>query len=691
VDDPGVWSGADWVIEAVVEDLTVKRDLLGRLEPGLGPRTIVSSNTSAIPLGALAQGRSDGFRRRWLGTHFFNPPRYLPLVELIPTPETDPDVVASLRAFLDHRLGKGVVLARDTPGFIANRIGVFGAIRSLEAVASGDFTIEEVDAITGPAIGRPKSATFRTMDIAGLDILVRVADDLTDRLAGRWDATQFRVPGVVRQMVDRRLLGEKTGAGFYRRAGHGSAREIQTLDLTSLRDFSTEPVYRPQARPSLPGVEAAAGIADQVDRLRRLFLAQDRTGELLRRTLGATLLYAARVAPEIADSIDDVDRAMRWGYGWPLGPFETMDAIGLSPEATAKGPALSERSESKGRFRSGALPPVDDGALVLTSARAASRIVKKNAGASLVDLGDGILCVEFHSKLNTLGGDAMEMLIAGVDTAATGFAGLVVGSEADVFSAGANLMLLLLEAQEGNWDEVDLMVRTFQRATLALKTSPVPVVAAPAGLALGGGCEICLHCDRVQAAAETYIGLVEAGVGLIPAGGGTTEMLMRAVDAAGPGPVAPHVQAAFETMALGKVSTSAPDARRLGYLRDADAITMNRERTIGDAKAVALQRARAGYQPARPREVTVGGADLFATLALGVHLAHRAGRASDHDALVGRKLAWIMTGGDLPHRATVSEAYLRDLEREAFLSLCGEPKTLERISYTLKTGKTLRN
>jgi 3-hydroxyacyl-CoA dehydrogenase len=687
LDDPATWKGADWVIEAVVEDLAVKRGLLERIEPHLPPGAVISSNTSAIPLADIGQGRSEAFRRRWLGTHFFNPPRYLPLVELIPTPDTDPGRLEALRTFLDHRLGKGVVVARDTPGFIANRLGVFGAIRSLEAVASGEFSIEEIDAVTGPLIGRPKSATFRTMDIAGLDILLRVADDLADRLAGRWDAQHFRVPGFVRKMVDRGLLGEKSGAGFFRRTGHGAAREIQSLDLESLRDHSREPVYRARTTPNLPGVDQAAAIGDPAERLRRLFLADDRTGQLLRRTLGQTLAYATRIAPEIANSIDDVDRAMRWGFGWPLGPFETWDAIGV--DAIVRVMGLTDPITP--RFRQGPLPPVDLGTQVLTTARAAGRVVKRNAGASLVDLGDGIVCIEFHSKVNTLGGDAMEMILAGVDEAAKNFAGIVIGTEADLFSAGANLALLLIEAQEGNWDEVDLMVRTFQRATVALKRAPVPVVAAPAGLALGGGCEICLHCDRVQAAAETYMGLVEAGVGLIPAGGGTTEMLLRAVDRAGPGPVQPHVQAAFETMALGKVSTSALDARRLGYLRDADAITMNRERAIGDAKAVSLQRARAGYQPARPRTVAVEGADGLAILSLGVHLAHRAGRASDHDALVARKLAWIMSGGNLPHRAVVTEEYLRDLEREAFLSLCGEPRTLERIGYTLKTGRTLRN
>ena len=430
--------------------------------------------------------------------------------------------------------------------------------------------------------------------------------------------------------------------------------------------------------------------------MRELFLGRDRTGDLLRRTLGPTLVYAASIAPEIARSIDDVDRAMRWGFGWDLGPFELWDAIGVRAVVGACGvtdlpPAVKSLLDAgRDRFRDAPLAPAGPGLRVLQSAKHARPPIRTNAGASLVDLGDGVLCVEFHSKLNTIGGDTLEMLHAGLADAANATA-LVIGSEADTFSAGANLMLLLLHAQEGDWDEIDQMVRAFQRTTMAIKTSPVPVVAAPAGLALGGGCEICLHADRVQAAAETYIGLVEAGVGLIPAGGGTKEMLLRAIDRAGAHDAGDEVRAAFEVMARGTVATSADDARRLGYRRDVDGCSMNRERVIGDAKAVALDRAR-GYRPAvRRTAIPIGGADQYALLSLGLHLAHRAGHASDHDVLVGRALARVITGGDVPHRATVSEDHLLDLEREAFLRLCGERKTLERIGYTLKSGKTLRN
>ena len=708
-------AAADWIVEAVVEDLSIKQELLAKLEPHLGADTIVSSNTSGIPLASIDEGRSDAFRRRWLGTHFFNPPRYLRLVEVIPTSETDPDVTGRLVEFLDHRLGKGIVVARDTPGFIANRIGISGALRLIEAVASGDYTIEEVDTITGPILGRPKSATFRTLDIAGLDVFARVSDDLSRRLASDEERRRFDTPELVRRMIAAGLLGAKTNAGFYKRAASANASapkatpdgksEILTLDVAKVgAGFSPPDIgpaeagpYVPFVAPKLPGLEAASSIADLEKRLRTIFVAKDRMGALVRRALGETLLYAARVAPDVAHSIDDVDRAMRWGFGWELGPFQTWDAIGIKTVLETCGvseppPIVRDLlAAGRTRFRDEPLSP-QPGLLILRSVKERTTVVKTNAGASLVDLGDGVLCVEFHSKMNALGGDAIEMLQAGVREAAANDTALVVGNDAEHFSAGANLMLLLLEAQEGNWDEVDLMVRSFQTATMALKTSAVPVVAAPAGLALGGGCEVCLHTDRVQAAAETYIGLVEVGVGLIPAGGGTKEMLLRAVDHAGAADPGEAVQSAFMTMAFARVSTSGADARRLGYLRDVDGVTMNRDRVLADAKSVALRRVREGYQPPVPRPaVPVGGADRFAVLALGVHLAHRAGRISDHDALIGRKLAWILAGGDIPHRTTVSETYLLDLEREAFLSLCGEQKTLERIGYTLKTGKTLRN
>ncbi len=650
-------SHADWIVEAVIEEAGAKRTLLERVDAVRHAGSVVSSNTSGLSIVRLAEGRSDDFRRHWLGTHFFNPPRYLSLLEIIPTDETDPAVVAMVNEFADRRLGKNVVIAKDTPGFIANHIAMHGIVRIFEALSDGKYTIEEIDAITGPAIGRPKSATFRTVDIAGLDILVHVAADLAARL-GPDRSGQFRFPPFVGEMVKRGWIGEKAGRGFYERRQNASGEsEIWALDPQKME-------YRPRQPVRLPALEANSSLA-LPERMRKLFSATDRVGEFLQSTLAPSLRYAAEVAPEIAHSIDDVDRTMRWGYGWPLGPFELADAIGLDGKT----------------FRATPLGPANAELEILRTARNRQRIVASNAGASLIDLEDGVLAVSLHSKMNAIGGDALEMLQRGVREASQNFSALVVAAEGANFSVGANLMLLLLEAQEGNWEDVGAMIRAFQTSTTGLRYSDVPVVVAPFGLALGGGCEIVLHADRVQAAAETYTGLVEVGVGLIPAGGGTKEMLLRL-----------GAEKAFETIGFAKASTSAPDARRLGYLRDVDAWTMNRDRVVFDAKQEALRRVQDGYcPPERPTAIRVGGDPVRATLDLGVHLAWRAGRISDHDAVIGRKLSWILTGGGLPHGGTVSEDQLLDLEREAFLSLCGEPKTLERIQYTLKTGKTLRN
>ena len=686
----------DWIMEAVVERLDVKRDLLAKVEPHRAAHAIVSSNTSGIPVASLAEGRGDAFRRHWLGTHFFNPPRYLPLLEVIPTAETDRAVVDAMLHFGDHALGKGVVVAKDTPNFIGNRIGLFGVMRVLDRLADDAWTIEEIDALTGPAIGRPRSATFRTLDLAGLDILAHVAANLVERLENQEERAAFALPAWVAAMVERGWIGSKAGGGFYRKRRTAAGSEILTLDPAAMD-------YRARRSPRLPALDAAAAIDDAGERIRTLFGGRDRVGEFLRATLAPTLVYAAEVAPGIAHSIDDVDRAMRWGFGWELGPFELWDAIGIDAVLEAAGrtdpPALvrdlpsSPSGARAARFREGALPPRSPETAALRLAKEKRPPVRRNAGASLVDLGDGVLCLEFHSKMNALGGDAVAMMKAGVDEASRNFEALVIGNDAPAFSAGANLALLLLEAQERNWDEIDLMVRTFQSAVLGLRYAPVPVVAAPAGLTLGGGCEIVLHADRVQAAAETYMGQVEAGAGLIPAACGSKELLARFTARVPPGAAdsLPYVQQAFELVGFAKVSASAADACRLGLLRDTDRVTMNRERLLADARATALDMARSGYRPPAPPDIPVGGAGIRAALDLGVHLAWRGRRISDHDARIGRTLSRILAGGDLPHPATVSERYLLDLEREAFLSLCGEPKTQERIAHLLRTGKPLRN
>lgn len=692
-------AGADWIIESIVEDLDAKRALLSRVDGVRGPSAIVSSNTSGIPLALLSDGLTESFRRHWLGTHFFNPPRYLPLLELIPAGETDPAVVDRIAGFAGRRLGKGVVLAHDRPGFIANRIALFGVARTLALVANGSLGIADVDALTGPLIGRPRTATFRTLDLAGIDVLARVARDLGQRLEGPGEREGFALPPFVDELVARGWTGSKAGQGFYRKRPDG---EIEALDPGSMD-------YAPAAA-RVEGIDSLRRLDDPGARLRALFLRQDAAGGFVRATLGSLLVYAARVLPEVARSIDDVDRAMRWGFGWELGPFETWDAIGIEAVIDGCGltelpPALVEARE-RGGFRpaspvstagsgtarvAGRVPPATAAAGLLDRSRANGPL-RSNPGASLVDLGDGILMVELHSKMNTLGGDAMQMLAAGVATAEERYSALVIGTGAANFSAGANLMLLLLEAQEGNWDEVDLMVRAFQRVTASIRQSAVPVVVAPWGLALGGGCEICLHAARVEAAAETYIGLVETGVGLIPAGGGTKEMLGRADETlpAG-GDVQAAAQRVFETIAFGRTSTSAAHARELGYLRPADGIRMSRDRVLAAAKATALLLSD-GYVPLLPRPaIRVGGAGTLAALRLGVHLARRAGRITEHDAVIGRALARVVAGGSLGHEGVVSEQDLLDLEREAFLSLCGEARTQERIAHTLRTGKPLRN
>jgi len=679
---------ADWIIEAVIEQLEVKQQLFARVDAVRTAGSIVSSNTSGIPITSLAEGRSQDFRRHLLGTHFFNPPRYLRLLEVIPTADTDPDVVHRVSWFADHQLGKGIVVAKDTPNFIANHIGLYGIGRTLQALEAGRFTIEEIDAMTGPVIGRPRSATFRTMDVVGLDVLGHVARNLAERLSDETARQAFALPPLGKALIERGWIGEKAGQGFYKRAGS----DILTLDPATMS-------YRARVSPRLASVENALAVDDVRERVRMLFLGQDKVGAFLRDTLGSTLVYTAQVTPSIAHSIDDVDRAMRWGFGWELGPFELWDAIGIRNVLDASRPGTvpplvaGVLDSGHDSFRPGLVPPAAPDLQILKSAKDRGRVVSRNAGASLVDLGDGVLAVEFHSKLNTIGGDTVQMLNAGVKEAAASFSALVVGNDATDFSAGANLMLVLLEAQEGNWDEIDLMVRTFQNATRALKYADVPVVVAPAGLTLGGGCEIALHGDRVQAAAESYIGLVEVGVGLIPAGGGTKELLARSMRQVpdSRGDVLSFAQRAFETIAFAKVSTSAPHARQLGYLRDYDAVSMNRERVMADAKAIALERVREGYRPPQPEQVLVGGDSVEAALKLGVHLAWRAGRISDHDATIGRALAHVIAGGSLPHRTMATESYLLDLEREAFLRLCGERKTLERMQHTLKTGKTLRN
>jgi 3-hydroxyacyl-CoA dehydrogenase len=703
----------DLIIEAVVENLDIKRSLFERVEQHRRPGSIVASNTSGIPIHLLAEGRSDDFKQHFLGVHFFNPPRYLHLVEIIRTEWTKPEVSCFLYGFLDERLGKGVVPAKDRPNFIANRIGTFGALCTIKTMLGDGYSIEEVDKMTGPAMGRPKSATFRTFDLVGLDVFTHVIKNLYDALPEDEEREMFVVPGVLAQMVQRGLLGNKTKAGFYKKqSGEGDKREIWTLDTATLD-------YRPSEKVKLPALDMAKNIDHLPERIKALVWSKDRVGAFLWKTISRTLAYASRRIPEIADNVVDVDRAMRWGFGWELGPFEVWDALGVEKSVARmkeEGVAVSadvERMLASGAtsfyknengqqsyfdFKSNKYVPLNDplGVLVLKSIKDRTGVIKKNAGASLVDLGDGVACLEFHSKMNAIGGDTLQMLKFALSEVDKNFVGLVVGNQGANFCVGANIMLMLMEAQEENWEELDMMSRVFQTATMSLRYSPKPVVVAPFQMVFGGGCEMVLHADRVRAAAETYIGLVEVGVGIIPGGGGTKEMLVRMLDlipkGADDADPFPFVKRAFETIALAKVATSAEEARALGFLSAEDSISMNQDRLIADAKKEVLALAATGYVAPQPRtDILALGNPALATLKLGIHQMKRAGYISEHDALIGTQLARILTGGDLNHTTRVSEQYVLDLEREAFLSLIGTRKTQERMAHMLKTGKPLRN
>ncbi|MFN0087089.1 MAG: 3-hydroxyacyl-CoA dehydrogenase/enoyl-CoA hydratase family protein [Blastocatellia bacterium] len=706
-DDLPKLKDCDWIVEAIIENLEIKRSLYERLEPHLSPGAIVTSNTSGIPLASLAEGRSDGFRRRFLGTHFFNPPRYLHLMEIITQPGTDAEVACLMADFTDRALGKGVVYAKDTPGFVANRIGNFSMLNGLNAMMEMGLSIEEVDALTGSVIGNAKSASFRTLDIVGLDTACNVARNLYAALPNDEKRETFKLPAFLEKMLEKKLLGDKTKGGFFRKTGD----EIRTLDLETFE-------YRERRKPKFASLDAAKQIEKLEERLAALVYAEDKAGQFLWRTMSESLIYAANRIPEIADNIVEIDNAMRWGFAQELGAFEKWDAIGVEKSAArmkADGlaiPANVEKMLASGAksfyriengerqffdFASGGYKAVaaPAGVTILKSLKDRSGVIRRNAGASLVDLGDGVACVEFHSKMNALGSDQLGMIQSAIKEAEKNFAGLVIGNQGENFSAGANIMMILMGAQEGDWDELALGVRQFQNTVTSLRYSARPVVVAPHHLTLGGGCEMTMHADRAVGAAETYIGLVEVGVGLLPGGGGTKEMAVRAAEAAEGSPGVDQfevLKANFELTAMGKVATSAAEARKWGLMRQRDRIVMNRDRQIEEAKQTVLTLAREGYTPPQPREdVLVLGEPALTKFKLGMHLMQRGGYISAHDALIGLKIAEVMCGGNLTRPTRVSEQYLLDLERDAFVSLCGTRATQERLAHMLKTGKPLRN
>ena len=725
-DDLPRLAGCDWVIEAVAENLEIKAALLARVVPHLAPHALLTTNTSGLPLKQIAAGLA-AHRDRFFGTHFFNPPRYMRLLEVVPTADSDAAVVAAFSAFADRNLGKLVVIANDTPNFIANRIGISVMFSAAALMLEQKLTIEEVDALTGQAIGWPRTGTFRLADMVGIDIPAHVAANFPKGV------TQSAFTGILQEMVRRGWLGDKSGQGFYKKL-----RGEDGKDMRMALDFATWE-YRPVSKPALPALEMAKNAASASERLRLLLEnhpGKDKAAAFLWPLLASLWNYAADRIGEIAGDAASIDRAMRAGFNWEMGPFEMWDAAGVATTVNrmkALGLPVSPRAEAllaagytswyahDGREcfqpEKKKLEPVATfpGHARIADFRRSNGVVKSNAGASLVDLGDGIGCIELHSLKNAIGGDVLALASAVLNPdseAVRDFAGFVIASDRENFSVGANLMQLLMAAQEGEWEELGAVIHGFQKMTMAIKYCPRPVVAAPFGLTFGGGAEICLHAVRRQAHAETYIGLVEAGVGLIPGGGGTKEMLLRAIDAATafapPDPRVPNsnlpsrfaqsaelssaLRRSFETIALAKVSTSAAEARSLGLLGPADGITLNRERLLLDAKAHVALLAGAGYIAPQPRtQIPAPGTAALAMLETGAFLMGEAGFASEYDQKVARWTAYILSGGRVTAGTLVSEQYILDLEREAFLSLCGERKTQERIAFTLKTGKPLRN
>ncbi|MEJ7622553.1 MAG: 3-hydroxyacyl-CoA dehydrogenase/enoyl-CoA hydratase family protein [Pyrinomonadaceae bacterium] len=702
----------DFVIEAVVEDLDIKHKLFSEVDKHRKAGAVIASNTSGIPIDAIAEPFSDDFKSHFVGVHFFNPPRYMKLVEVIPGTKTSGEVACAVSGFLDQRLGKGVVAAKDRPNFIANRIGTFAMMATVHEMIDKGFTPTEIDQITGKAIGHASSATFRTSDLVGIDVLAHVNKNLHPAVPEDEDRDVFLVPDVIEKMLEKKLLGDKTKGGFYKKSTDAEGkRQILELDLKTFE-------YKPQEKTKFPSLDTAKQIDDLPKRIKSLVWGDDRVADFLWKTMSRTFRYSANRIPEIADTIVEIDNAIKWGFGWEIGVFESWDAVGVTesvermrseghivPPSVEKMLAAGATSFYKNEMgersfydlAAGEYRPVPErpGVLVLKSIKERTGVIKSNPGASLIDIGDGIACLEFHSKMNSIGGDSVSMMNFALDEVEKNHVGLVVGNQGGNFSAGANIMLLLLAAQEEEWDDINMMIRALQNAVMRLRYSPKPVVTAPYGLTLGGGCEISMHGDKTRAAAETYIGLVEVGVGLIPAGGGTKEMTMRAMDAAAKAPDADplaFLKKSFELLGMGKVATSAQEARSWGLLRDSDSISMNGDRLIADAKQEVLNLAAAGYvQPVERTDITALGESAQAAMKLALHMMKQGGFISDHDLLIGQKLARVMSGGDLNHKTQVSERYLLDLEREAFLSLCGERKTQERIAAMLKTGKPLRN
>ncbi|HSA58069.1 MAG TPA: 3-hydroxyacyl-CoA dehydrogenase/enoyl-CoA hydratase family protein [bacterium] len=722
-DDFDKLKDCDWIIEVVVERLDIKKAVFERIDKVMNENAIVSSNTSGLPLKAMSEGRSEKFKKNFIITHFFNPVRYMKLVEMVTGPDTSPEVACFIAGFLDQRLGKGVVYAKDTPNFIANRIGVYGWFAAMREILKDGYKVEEVDKVLGAAIGRPKSAMFRTTDMVGLDTLAHVAKNTYEACPNDEEREVFKLPPIVEKMLEKKLLGDKAGAGFFKKEKGEGKKEILALDLNTLE-------YRPQEKVKFDSIAAVKEVEDSGQRIKQVVAAKDRAGELAWKATRSVLVYAANRIPEIADDVVNVDNAMRWGFNWDLGPFEVWDVLGVKETAARikteglKVPAFVQQvvEKGEGRFykkdgprtlyfdqKTSTYKPLPErpGVLLLQNVKERTKVIRKNEGASLWDAGDGVAVLEFHTKMNAIDADVGQMMNDAVDEVEKNFQGLLIFNEGQNFSVGANIMLLFLEAQQKNWKGIEDMVRGFQAATMRMKYAKKPVVAAPHQMALGGGCEVSLGATAIHAHAELYMGLVEVGVGLIPAGGGCKEMLVRWQDrmqekfAKIPpqnrwarridgGPF-PKTQKAFEAIAFAKVSMSAKEAVENGHLKKTDRISLSRDHHLTEAKKTVLDLAKT-HQQAKPREdIWVAGRGGYYAMKSAVDGFLATKKVSEHDAVIALKIANILTGGNIPNMAFVNEQRILDLECEAFLELCGMEKSQERIQAMLMTGKPLRN
>ena len=708
-DDMSKISGVDWIIEVVVENLEIKHKIFSQVEEHRKPGTLVTSNTSGIPIHLMSEGRSEDFQKHFCGTHFFNPPRYLKLLEIIPGPKTDPAIIDFFMKFGDKYLGKTTVLCKDTAAFIANRVGIYSIMNILKVVEELGLTVEEVDKLTGPVVGRPKSATFRTMDVVGNDTLVKVADGLYNGLPKDEEREIFAIPTMLKTIVDKGWLGSKSGSGFYKKEkGAGGKPVFLTVDFKTYE-------YKESGKVKYATLEATKTIENLKDRFRVLLGGKDVAGEFYRKTFYSLFTYVSNRIPEISDELYKIDDAIKAGFGWEIGPFETWDTLDLE-KSLAKMRELGHKpaawldemlaSGAKSVYKVEAgkrlfydietktykpIPGLDE--FILLDNFRTDKVVWKNAGVTLFDIGDGVLNLEFHTKMNTLGGEVVQGINKAIDIAEKDYQGLVIANEGANFSAGANLGMVFMYAVEQEYDELDIMIRQFQNTMMRVRYSSIPVVVAPHGMALGGGCEMTLHADRVQATPELYTGLVEFGVGLIPAGGGTKELTLRVSDGVEDGDILLNAyKNAFLTIGMAKVSTSAQEAFDMNILRKGDGISVNKQRQIADAKRAVLDMARAGYiQKPMRRDIQVLGKQVLGMFQGGANSMYAGKYISEHDVKISMKMGYVMAGGDLSAPTLVSEQYLLDLEREAFLSLCGEKKTLERIQSILTTGKPLRN